>query len=111
MPPSKPRASKVRTKWIPKTVREDVKLPKAKLEMRKYSPSKHPMVKFIKRVEKEEEDRDMRDAMIAGFQAEHCGNGNFSGREIAAIRLPNGKIRRAYACDVCGYVGFKETAT
>jgi len=98
--------NKVETKWIPKRVREETVYPK--VTTRKYKPSKHPMVKFMKQIE--HEDQDTRDAMIAGFQAEHCGKYP-AGREIAKVRLSNDKVRRAFACDVCGHVHFKETST
>jgi hypothetical protein len=86
---------------------DDVKYSVFQYEVKKHKPSKHPLVKFMKKIE--DEDEDTRTAMIAGFQAEHCRTDFKSGREIAKVRLPNGKVRRAYACDVCGQVHFRET--
>jgi hypothetical protein len=114
----KPRASKVRTSWMKKQSAEKVKKTRRRAwtpKMKEYTPSEHPLVNFLKEVEEgngQSLDHDTRTALIAGFQAGHCTPEKFNmSKEIARLRLPDGSVKKTYACDVCGFVGSKVTQT
>jgi hypothetical protein len=106
--PTKPRASKTKVSWV-KRQPDKVKRPGKgfRLQMKKYEPSKHPMVQLLREADPDENV----DALLAGFRAGHCTDEKFSGREIAKLRLPDGRVKKMYACDVCGHVGSRITTT
>jgi hypothetical protein len=105
---TKPRATKTKVSWV-KRKPEKVAAPHKgyKLQMKKYEPSKHPMVELLREADPDENV----DALLAGFRAGHCTDAKFSGREIARLRLSDGRVKKMYACDVCGHVGSRITTT
>lgn len=109
----KPRASKTTVKWQKKQQQEPV-LDAVSVPIKKFQPSKHPVVQMMKQIEEQTPDvsADVKYAAIAGFRAAHCSPEKFNmTKEIARVRLPDGKMKKTYACDVCGFVGSKVTAT
>jgi hypothetical protein len=111
-PPKKPRASKTKVSWIKKQPKDQRAKTRRRAwipKMKEYTPSDHPMVQMLK---EHEGNGDNEQALIAGFQNTHCTPEKFQAdREIARLRLSDGRIKKMYACDVCGFVGHKVTAT
>lgn len=112
---AKPRASKVKTSWVRKQNPAQVKKQRRKAwtpKMREYHPSEHPVVELEKELEANGINGDLKIAAIAGFRAGHCTPEKFNtSKEIARLRLPDGTVKKTYACDVCGYVGSKVSST
>lgn len=94
---------KVTTSWQAKGQRTP---PKARLDMKKYQPSDHPLVNYLRDVEGDPPEHQV--IVMENYEATHCTPKFFQGREIAMKRMADGKIRRWFACDVCGYVGYKD---
>lgn len=70
--------------------------------MKEYRRSEHPMVNHLRDIEGR--DPQYTVMIMEDFQASHCNTKKPTGRLIATLKM-EGKVRRWYACDVCGSVG------